>query len=89
MPYCKSSIYSGVFLFSKTRVKQGCLFTAIHERRSFVGEAASQVSAGFAGFRIGQSYQLRYTREFDEVRIEMDHAGAGLVVVSVEQFGKG
>ena len=59
------------------------------ENRTFVGETGTQAFDGFAGFRVGQSYQLRHTREFDEVRIEMDHAGAGLVVVSVEQFGKG
>jgi hypothetical protein len=29
---------------------------------------------GYAGFRMGCEYQLRYTREFDEVRIALDHA---------------
>ena len=60
------------------------------ERRTFVGEMGTQAFDGWAGFRIGQSYQLRYTREFDEVRIALDHAGpgAGPLVVTVEQFGK-
>jgi hypothetical protein len=60
------------------------------ERRTFVGETATQAFDGFAGFRIGKSYQLRYTREFDKVRVELDHAspGAGPLVVSVEEFNK-
>jgi hypothetical protein len=43
-----------------------------------------------AGFRIGQSYQLRYTREFNEVRIQLDHAPTpGLVTtMTVEEFEK-
>jgi hypothetical protein len=60
------------------------------ETRTYVGETSTQAFDGFVGFRVGQSYQLRYTREFDEVRIARDHAapGAGPLVVSVEQFGK-
>jgi hypothetical protein len=60
------------------------------ERRTYVGETAVGAFDGFAGFRIGQSYQLRYTREFDEVRIALDHAATpGLVsTMTVEQFNK-
>jgi hypothetical protein len=47
------------------------------ETYTFVGETATPAFDGFAGFRIGQSYQLRYTREFDEVRIALDHAALG------------
>jgi hypothetical protein len=38
--------------------------------------------------RIGQTYQLSYTREFDEVRIALPHGspGAGQLVLTVEQF---
>jgi hypothetical protein len=45
---------------------------------------------GMAGFRIGQTYELRYTKEFDEVRIELPHGspGAGPLVLTVEQFLK-
>ncbi|MGI4819866.1 MAG: hypothetical protein ACRYFV_01535 [Janthinobacterium lividum] len=61
------------------------------ERRTYVGETGStQAFDGFAGFRIGKSYQLRYTREFDEVRIALDHAATpGLVSTrTVENFNK-
>jgi hypothetical protein len=60
------------------------------ERRTYVGETAVGAFDGFAGFRIGQSYQLRYTREFDEVRIALDHAATpGLVsTMTVENFNK-
>ena len=49
--------------------------------------------ATFAGFRIGQQYQLSYTKEFDEVRIVLDHhehvsPGAGPLVLTSEQFEK-
>jgi hypothetical protein len=44
------------------------------ERRTFVGESGTMAFDGYAGFRMGREYQLRYTREFDEVRIALDHA---------------
>jgi len=49
--------------------------------------------ATFAGFRIGQQYQLSYTKEFDQVRIVLDHhehvsPGAGTLVLTSEQFEK-
>jgi hypothetical protein len=45
---------------------------------------------GFAGFRIGQPYQLSYTKEFDEVRIVLPHGspGAEPLVLTSEQFEK-
>jgi hypothetical protein len=63
------------------------------ETRTFVGETASAVGDGYAGFRIGRQYPLTYTKEFDEVRIVLDHheyvsSGAGPLVLSVEQFEK-
>jgi hypothetical protein len=44
----------------------------------------------FAGFRTGREYQLRYTGEFDEVHIALDHAPTpGLVLtLEVEKFNK-
>ena len=43
-----------------------------------------------AGFRIGQAYELRYTKEFDEVRLELPHGspGAGPLVLTSAQFEK-
>jgi hypothetical protein len=60
------------------------------ERRTFVGESGTMAFDGYAGFRMGREYQLRYTREFDEVRIALDHAAiAGLILtLKVEQFNK-
>jgi hypothetical protein len=60
------------------------------ERRTYVGETGTAAFDGYAGFRIGREYQLRYTREFDEVRIALDHAPTpGLVsTMTVEQFNK-
>jgi hypothetical protein len=60
------------------------------ERRTYVGETGTAAFDGYAGFRMGREYQLRYTREFDEVRIALDHAAiAGLVLtITVEQFNK-
>jgi hypothetical protein len=46
------------------------------ERRTFGGGGALD---GFAGFRVGQSYQLRYVvLESGEVAIELDHAREGV-----------
>jgi hypothetical protein len=58
--------------------------------RTYVGETSTSAFDGFAGFRLGKTYQLRYTKEFDEVRIELPHGspGAGPLVLSVEQFDK-
>jgi hypothetical protein len=60
------------------------------ERRTYVGETSTSAFDGWAGFRIGQSYQLRYTREFDEVRIALDHAAQQerVLTIIVEQFKK-
>jgi hypothetical protein len=84
---CKSSIYDGHFCFGKTSVKQGHVSMENQEqieRRTYVGEMSTQAFDGFAGFRLDQSYQLRYTRLGDgNVRIELDHApnpGRQLVV---------
>jgi hypothetical protein len=37
------------------------------ERRTYVVEPAVGAFDGFAGFRLGREYELRYTREFDEI----------------------
>jgi hypothetical protein len=56
------------------------------ERRTYVGETGTAAFDGYAGFRMGREYQLRYTREFDEVRIALDHAAAPglLMTITVE-----
>jgi hypothetical protein len=43
------------------------------ETRTYVGEMSTMTFDGWAGFRIGQQYQLTYTKEFDEVRLVPDH----------------
>jgi len=60
------------------------------ETRTFVGETASAVGDGYAGFRIGQTYGLQVERRDDgSVAIVLDHhahvsQGAGpLVLTSV------
>ena len=60
------------------------------ERRTYIGQTSMMAFDGFAGFRINQSYQLRYTREFDEAGIALDHAPTpGRVLTpTVEQFNK-
>jgi hypothetical protein len=58
------------------------------ERRTYVGQMGTQAFDGMAGFRLEQSYQLRFTRLGDgNVRIELDHAptpGRQLVVNEAE-----
>lgn len=58
------------------------------ERRTYVGETSTQAFDGMAGFRVGQSYQLRFTRRADgTVAVELDHAavpGRQLVVNEAE-----
>jgi hypothetical protein len=57
------------------------------ETRIYVGETNGQAFDRFAGFRLGQSYQLTYTREGDEVQVQLPH-GAGTLVLKAEQFEK-
>jgi hypothetical protein len=59
------------------------------ETRTYVGDTHGHAFDGMAGFRIGQQYQLTCTKEFDEVRIVLDHRahanpGVGPLVVTVE-----
>jgi hypothetical protein len=42
------------------------------ERRTFVGETSTSAFDGFAGFRLGKEYQLRYTCDLDELRISQN-----------------
>jgi hypothetical protein len=51
---------------------------------------ARRTGTGFAGFRLNKEYQLRYTREFDEVSIALDHAPTPnqVLTLTVEQFNK-
>lgn len=60
------------------------------ERRTYVGATSTMGFDGWASFGIGQQYQLRYIREFDEVRIVLDHASTPdrVLTITVEQFGK-
>ncbi|MVN75181.1 hypothetical protein GO988_02475 [Hymenobacter sp. HMF4947] len=44
------------------------------ERRTFSGPGTNNALDGYAGFRVGQSYQLRWTvLENSDVSIAMDH----------------
>jgi hypothetical protein len=58
------------------------------ETRTYVGQTGTLGFDGMAGFRIGQRYELAYTREFDEVRLQLPHgsAGAGPLLLTVDQF---
>jgi hypothetical protein len=64
------------------------------ENRTFVGESATSVGDGYAGFRIGRTYELQVERRDDgTVAIVMDHhehvsPGAGPLVVTQAQFEK-
>jgi hypothetical protein len=60
------------------------------ERRTFLSETGTMAFDGYAGFRMDKEYQLRYTREFDEVRIALDYAPTPgqVLTITVEQFGK-
>jgi hypothetical protein len=61
------------------------------ERRTFVGDTGTMGFDGYAGFRMGREYQLRYTREFDEVRIAaLDYAATPgrILTLEAEQFDK-
>jgi hypothetical protein len=60
------------------------------ESRTYVGQTATRAFDGMAGFRIGQRYELTYTREFDEVRVQLPHGspGTGPMVLTVAEFEK-
>jgi hypothetical protein len=63
------------------------------ERRTYVGETAASTQAidSFCGFRIGQSYLLRYRVRVDgTIGIALDHAPTEgrVLVVTKQQFGK-
>jgi len=52
--------------------------------RTFIGQPETRFFDGYAGFRIGQTYQLRYrTAEDGTVKIAMDHVGQPLAEVGV------
>jgi hypothetical protein len=58
------------------------------ERRTYVGETGTYALGSMADFRVGQSYQLHFTRLGDgNVSIELNHApklGQYLVVQEVD-----
>jgi hypothetical protein len=63
------------------------------ETRTFLGETSTAVGDGYAGFSIGQTYQLQVEHRGETVAIALDHhehvsPGAGPLVVSSEQFEK-
>jgi hypothetical protein len=63
------------------------------ENRTFVGESATAVGDGYAGFRLGRMYKLQVEHHGDSVAIVLDHhehvsTGAGPLVVTSEQFEK-
>jgi len=59
---------------------------------TFVGETATSVGDGYAGFRVGRTYELQVARRDDgTVAIVLDHheyvsTGAGPLVVTQAQF---
>ena len=63
------------------------------ETRTFIGDAAAHVGDGWAGFHLGQRYELHVNYQDDgSVSLMLDHhvhvtPGAGLVL-TVEQFEK-
>lgn len=58
------------------------------EPHTFIGQAGTRAIDAFAGFRIGQTYELRYWREDrGTVVIELDHLqGGGQLVVTAGEF---
>lgn len=64
------------------------------ETRTFIGETSTIVSDGYAGFRIGRTYQLEVEHRVDDtVAITLNHhehvsPGAGPMVITEEQYGK-
>jgi len=43
------------------------------ENRTFVGESATSVGDGYAGFRLGRQYKLQVEHRGDTVAIALDH----------------
>jgi len=63
------------------------------ETRTFVGETATAIGDGYAGWRLGRQYQVRYRQTEDgRVAVALDHEHCrdrGLeMTVSEGQFGK-
>jgi hypothetical protein len=63
------------------------------ETRTFIGESGTPAFDGYAGFRIGQTYQLRVERQDDgTIAVALEHAhcapGVEPMVVSSDQFEK-
>jgi hypothetical protein len=56
------------------------------ESRTYVGATHGQAFDGWCGFRIGQRYDLYFTREFDEVTLHLPHAPGRSTKLSVEDF---
>jgi hypothetical protein len=58
------------------------------ETRTFVGQTGTQIFDGWRGFRIGQRYELTYTRELDTLFLQLPHAPGRTVEVRQEDFEK-
>ena len=60
------------------------------ETRTFVGETGTRAHDAWAGFVIDRQYQLSYTKEFDEVRLQIPHGSPGAVplVLTSAEFEK-
>ncbi|MGI4834617.1 MAG: hypothetical protein ACRYFK_14270 [Janthinobacterium lividum] len=43
------------------------------ETRTYVGQTGTQAFDGFAGFRLGQVYELRYERRGGQVAVALVH----------------
>ena len=55
------------------------------ETRTYVGQTGTQAFDGWAGFRLGQAYQLDYVLSAGQVAIERP-TGQSPLVLSVEDF---
>jgi hypothetical protein len=55
---------------------------------TFYGDTGGHAFDGFAGFRIGQTYELTYTQEFDEVLVQLPHAPGRTAKMTAEEFKK-
>ena len=55
---------------------------------TFIGQANTRATDGFAGFRLGQVYELRYERKDNgTVLVELDHMrGGGQLAMTAAEF---
>jgi len=56
------------------------------ETRTYRGDTGGHYFDGFAGFRVGQTYRLSYTREGDDVLLQLPHAPGKSVRLPYDVF---